>query len=94
MSERFWTQEAIKYSGLIVRTMPAPHRGVMAVAGREDVLCLYAPYPELDQVKQRLEDAGIGILGTGVSVFLPGESVFAMLVQSADEKKLSEFLFP
>jgi hypothetical protein len=91
MSGRFWTMEAIKYSETVIRTM-RPQRGVMAVEGRTDVLCLFAPHPELDQVKQRLEDAGIGILGTGVSVFLPGESVFAMIVHSTDDKKVSEIL--
>jgi len=91
MSERFWTKEAIKYSETVIQTM-RPQRGVMAVEGRTDVLCLFAPYPELDQVKQRLEDAGIAILGTGSSEFMPGESVFAMIVHSTDDKKLSEIL--
>jgi hypothetical protein len=92
MSERFWTHEATKYSETIVRTMPPPHRGVTPVEGRSDALCLFAPYSELEQIKQRIADAGIGILGIGVAVYLPGESVFAMIVGSSDDKQLSAIL--
>lgn len=91
MSERFWTKEAAKYAATVGRTM-RPRKGVMAVEGRADVLCLFAPYLDQVRIKQQLEDAGIGILGVGTSMFLPGESVFVMIVKSSDGAQLSAIL--
>ena len=85
-------QIAIKRSELIANTMPHPHRGVMKVDGHPDVLCVFAPYQELEEIKLAVENAGLEILGTGSSLRSPGESVFAMVVRSTDYTRLSAIL--
>ena len=85
MPGKSWMQIAIKRSEWIARTNPQPHRGVMVVEGHPDVLCLFAPYQELEQIKLAVENTGLEILGTGSSLRSPGESVFAMVVRTKDE---------
>src|SRR5258708_3004935 len=84
-----WTDEAVKCSAEVARTMPPPRRGVMALEEHTGVFAIYAPEKELNPIKEKLAGAGIKVLGEGSSLLVPDDCVVAVLVQASDDQKLA-----